>query len=522
MRCGGPLNRGPNYNPQYNWKASGKPIVYPFIDDDMATVPKSTNFQESQGSVKTDGTSASSNRAQQQPVQQQQQQRNEASSTPVRRCGSGRRGRLVKPGRLGSNAVYHYASNQHRDPTSFIYVQGHNFGRVTDPLPPADPAPDEEIVMTTTTTTPGGERTREPRGRGGIKGDNDGENNDGRKEHPIQGSHEVKLHKSAVSLNISITNLGPDFKKAKIMERLKLLNAERSREASREGSQVNERLNVIRFSTEDEEAGLSDGDIECRSCDTCDGSLDFLHCSKPENQRKSIKLWREKDEEAFTLAYDKLAGELGTPREKENGLDGKESDSTISSISLNDSDHPLQHSKQQLNLSIRDLAVRGLSSGSVSPMSPQEDEQSLHASKQALNLSLRNVDNKLKREKILEKLKIINSEHQKTDSDTVRERKPVVRLSGEDASEEDTRTRGSEYGTMRLMADGREWDGGDDDLVRDCDSCKNSLDRLECHHPENARRTFQLWRERDISAIEEAVKRVASSKDFTHKCYSPS
>merc|ERR1719334_2877263 len=53
------------------------------------------------GSVKTDGTSASSNRAQQQPVQQQQ--RNEASSTPVRRCGSGRKGRLVKPGRLGSN-----------------------------------------------------------------------------------------------------------------------------------------------------------------------------------------------------------------------------------------------------------------------------------------------------------------------------------------------------------------------------------------------------------------------------------
>merc|ERR1719204_1726816 len=51
----------------------------------MATVPKSTNFQESQGSVKTDGASASSNRAQQQPVQQQLQQRNEASSTPVRK-----------------------------------------------------------------------------------------------------------------------------------------------------------------------------------------------------------------------------------------------------------------------------------------------------------------------------------------------------------------------------------------------------------------------------------------------------
>ena len=44
------------------------------------------------------------------------------------------------------------------------------------------------------------------------------------------------------------------------------------------------------------------------------------------------------------------------------------------------------------------------------------------------------------------------------------------------------------------LVDVEEWplDDVDGDDVRECDSCQNSLDRLECHVPETARRTFQM------------------------------
>ena len=47
-----------------------------------------------------------------------------SSSLPGVRCGSQTRGRIVKPGRLGSAANYLYVSKKHVDPTTFIFVQG--------------------------------------------------------------------------------------------------------------------------------------------------------------------------------------------------------------------------------------------------------------------------------------------------------------------------------------------------------------------------------------------------------------
>jgi len=122
-----------------------------------------------------------------------------------------------------------------------------------------------------------------------------------------------------MSLNLSIMNLGPDLKREHVLERLKLLDAERTNEPSQE---VLERKNVIRFSSGEQalEEGDTDDDDddgnEIRSCSTCEGSVDYLSCSKPANQRKSVKMWREKDDHQIAQAFEWVASKMATPAER--------------------------------------------------------------------------------------------------------------------------------------------------------------------------------------------------------------
>jgi len=411
---------------------------------------------------------------------------------------------MVKQGRLGTNAVYHYKAKKHTNPTKFLHIEGHHFG--WEPLlpPPRDPAPDEEPVSAAATkttpttkitpTTPTSERAgnadaqsaTESEAVSRVQAEAEAESmeevdDDDEFGRALKKSNEVELHKSTMSLNLKIPekDLGADFKRKKILRRLQLLDAARnSGKPSTDNDKVALRQHKIRFSDEDVEAKLmqidsddevDDADDEIRSCSTCDGSVDYLVCSKPANQRKSIGKWRDRHEDDLAAAYDKVINQLGTPNSKRSGASERSSWSS-------DSD------------------------SSIASNESLDKENALHTSHQQLNLSIHNMDQKEKRVKVLERLKVINEEL-KRDPSVSRESIRIHLSEDIDPTQFPVIIKDGELSLEDVTAN---------DEIRDCDSCKNSLDLLNCSNPGNARRSFLAWREKDASVIQDAVDKISN------------
>jgi len=288
----------------------------------------------------------------------------------------------------------------------------------------------------------------------------------------------VPLHASKHALNLSIENLGPDFKREQILDRLKLLDAKTSVEDG-----------VGHDDDDDDDGDEDDADSDdLGSCSTCDGSADFLSCSKPENQRKSIRIWRQKDSEERSKAYEMIAGLKATPRNSINTGSHAFGHQTSSQNNLHTG-------KNVLDLSLKNLAVdfnkemeklRLLEEEGVRSLSLTHiKEKELKTSNNSINLKLQGLD--FKNEKILEKLKLLNAKRKTQDS--------IKAISKSDLSvgEESDET-------------------SDGDQVRDCDSCKNSIDLLFCSNAQNKRNTLRRWRTRGKSEIEQAVETVISRR----------
>jgi len=112
----------------------------------------------------------------------------------------------------------------------------------------------------------------------------------------VDSSHDVgnELHKSTMSLNLKVKNLGKEFKQERILERLKLLKIDRG--------------NKIHY-TESQEADIGNEENEVvRECSTCKNSIDFLECSKEENKRKSIARWISRPSPDIETAIEKMEG----------------------------------------------------------------------------------------------------------------------------------------------------------------------------------------------------------------------
>jgi len=524
--CGGPQRKDGLYIKQYNWHTSGQSIVFPFVDNDDdrrpadaaktspmfpdQNGPKSAN----QNATPTDTpkyTAPSTGHAANCPVGAAASTAAHPSSIPGVRCGSLRPGRMVKQGRLGTNAVYHYKAKKHTNPTQFLHIEGRHFGWEPLPPPPHDPAPDEEPVPAAVPETPPPTKTPPTTGKTPSEraGNADAESateseavsrmqaeaeaeaesikeEDEESERALRKSNEVELHKSTMSLNLRIPekDLGADFKRKKILRRLQLLDAERSGKGSTENDNVALRQHKIRFSDEDVEAKLmqidSDDDVdevdgEIRSCSTCDGSIDYLVCSKPANQRKSIGMWRDRHEDDLAAAYDKVINQLGTPNSKRSRASQRSSwSSSDSSIASNESLHAWR-----------------------------TKENALHPSHQQLNLSILNMDQKEKRLKVLERLKVINEEL-KRDPSVSREGIQIHLSHSEDIdpTQFPVIIKDGELSLEDLTAN---------EEIRSCDSCKNSLDMLNCSHPGNARKSFLAWREKDASVVQNAVDKVSNT-----------
>jgi len=144
--CGGAQRKDGMYVKQYNWFSSGQPIVYPYLDAESTT---------KQGDAGATGVDI---RYEYAPAKQTRSSRPDPTaswSTPLPgvRCGSVKRGRLLKPGHLKAASVAEYETKTHIPPSRFISVRGRNFGWVPPPLPPPDPAPDEEKVEKTASPT---------------------------------------------------------------------------------------------------------------------------------------------------------------------------------------------------------------------------------------------------------------------------------------------------------------------------------------------------------------------------------
>merc|ERR1711962_920653 len=320
-RCGGGQIRDPIYNKQYNWIASGKPTVYPFVDDDGGEVRAKKTAGDG-STVRDEGN------ARNLPSKDIRPRPESSSSLPGVRCGSQTRGRIVKPGRLGSAANYVYVSKKHVDPTTFIFVQGRNFGRKISPPPLPSSLPDEEkLPMKANLSGKGMEWKKE------MEEEEEETNALGplRPRASTMSSTGTSpagkaLHTSTVSLNISVPNME---KREKILQRLKLLETERALSRNPSRQEVADREKVIRFSDPEEDLFRFSGNVDniedeideiTRPCSTCDTSIDYLECSKEENRRKLAKLWLGKEDETFLHAFEKEKelvelSRMGSPEE---------------------------------------------------------------------------------------------------------------------------------------------------------------------------------------------------------------
>jgi len=367
--CGGAQRKDGTYIKQYNWYSSGQPIVYPYIDEKPAA----------------EGEGGANIRREFAPAPPPPPTRPDPTASwenplPGVRCGGPKKGRLLKPGRLAAGNVCHYVSKKHIPPETFIRVTGRNFGWVPPQYPP-DPAPDEEVVKSATKKETAAKTTNAKPGVIVVEEEDDEEMED------LVLQEGVGLHQSTMSLNLSIPNLGPDFKRQQVLDRLKLLDAEKTRENSKE--QIPERKNVIRFSDPSNELLPEDDDDDddgegIRPCSTCEGSTDFLTCSKPENQRKSVKHWRGKDETAIAQAYEKISRQ-STPEE------GRTPQSNSDPVVEDSTD-----SIPELNVHASSIGFGG--------------EQPLHISKHAFDLSITNLGEPFQKKKVLERLKMLEAE----------------------------------------------------------------------------------------------------------------
>jgi len=250
----------------------------------------------------------------------------------------------------------------------------------------------------------------------------------------------ISLIQSKPNLNLKINNLGPDFKRNKVLERLKLLESERNQEG-----------------TDPEEISpVEEGDVEIRPCSTCRNSLDFLECSQKDNQRKSIAMWKSRDNDDIERAVRALNSSV---------------DTTPTQVMS-----PAQSAKGSYNVVEYPLSAN-TSKNSTSKIN------SLHQSKVQLNLKIGELGPNFKNKKIIQRIKLLELERAQVREDASGRSSSALRANEPQEIE-----------------------------IRKCSTCKNSLDLLQCSNEENQRKSFAMWLHRADADVDMALK-VLESKE---------